>query len=242
MAATITPGRTPITSPAIRVLPHRRLRITRWRITACAAGLLATGMLGSAPASASTLSAPASAPASATLAGVSSAPAWSLVPSRNAMIPIDALAGVSCPTARRCVAVGQAAGPAGNFGPLVKSWNSHTWSVLRPGVPGLASASPLDAISCRAAGSCMAVGQLFSQSGRGLPLAERWNGRKWAIQGTPGTGFLGGVSCPSATDCTAVGGTDSSGEVSSDPVADRWNGRTWAVMATPRARPRSAGH
>ena len=233
MAATITPGRTSTTSSAIRVLPHRKLRITRWRITACAAGLLAAGLLGSAPASASTLSAPASAPASATLAGVSSAPAWSLVPSRNAMIPIDALAGVSCPTARRCVAVGQAAGPAGNFRPLVKSWNSHAWSVQRPGVPGLARYSTLGAISCRAAGSCMAVGQLISQSGRELPLAERWNGRTWAIQGTPGAGFLGGVSCPSASECTAVGGTDNSGDASSDPVADRWNGRKWAAQKLP---------
>lgn len=67
-------------------------------------------------------------------------------------------------------------------------------------------------------------------------LAERWNGSAWAIQSTPGlTGgqsyanLLEGVSCTSATACTAVG--YSAGPV---PVtlAMRWNGTSWTLQPT----------
>jgi hypothetical protein len=42
---------------------------------------------------------------------------------------------------------------------------------------------------------------------------------------------LNGVSCPSAGDCTAVGGT--SDGVQSVPLAEGWNGSTWTLQAAP---------
>src|SRR5205823_6314005 len=68
-------------------------------------------------------------------------------------------------------------------------------------------------------------------------LAERWNGSSWAIQPTPNpSGVYGsrlsGVSCSSASGCTAVGGyvTSSGIEVT---LAERWNGTIWAIQPTP---------
>jgi hypothetical protein len=60
-------------------------------------------------------------------------------------------------------------------------------------------------------------------------------GPSWTIQPTPNRSphlsELLGVSCPSTTACTAVGGT-----VGPDvPLAERWNGSTWAIQATPNA-------
>jgi len=62
-----------------------------------------------------------------------------------------------------------------------------------------------------------------------VTLAERWNGRKWAVQPMPRVkdGALRRVSCSSVRVCTAVGyharGT----------LAARWNGRKWVVQRTP---------
>ena len=68
-------------------------------------------------------------------------------------------------------------------------------------------------------------------------LAERWNGKSWAIQRTPnpapGSGF-GGVACTSASSCTAAGElTDSSGNAFFGTLAERWNGRNWHIQPTP---------
>ena len=70
----------------------------------------------------------------------------------------------------------------------------------------------------------------------GVALVERWNGTKWAIQKTPNpvgasSIFLFGVSCTSASACTAVGyyynGT------TYVTLAERWNGTKWSIQQTP---------
>lgn len=70
---------------------------------------MALGMSGIAPAHAST------------------SPVWSLVRSKDLLVPRDGLAGVSCLAARPCVGVGQAVGRAGGAVPLIKHWNGHAW-------------------------------------------------------------------------------------------------------------------
>src|SRR5215469_5735663 len=61
-------------------------------------------------------------------------------------------------------------------------------------------------------------------------------GPSWSIQQTPnpkGTRFsqLNGVSCSSATACTAVGFAEFGNP--SKTLAERWNGSTWAIQSTP---------
>jgi len=58
-------------------------------------------------------------------------------------------------------------------------------------------------------------------------LAERWNGRRWAVRATvPGDEDLQAVSCTSARACTAVGFSG----------IERWNGATWASQRSPQIR------
>jgi hypothetical protein len=86
-----------------------------------------------------------------------------------------------------------------------------TWKV-EP-TPNLAGAeiNEFSAVSCSSATACTAVGsRAASLSSPGFTLAERWNGMSWRIQhtilpnGAASTTFTG-VSCASATACTAVG-------------------------------------
>jgi len=75
----------------------------------------------------------------------------------------------------------------------------------------------------------MAVGG----DGAGGALAERWNGRRWAVRATaPGSDeLLSAVSCTSAMACTAVG----------FHTIERWNGAEWAIQRSPGIRGSLAG-
>jgi hypothetical protein len=122
--------------------------------------------------------------------------AWSMVRSPSG----GALTGVSCISARSCTAVGW------NGGTVVESWNGTAWSIVpspNRGPDGFSS------VSCVSAGSCTAAGNYVNASGVYQTLVESWNGTAWSIVPSPddGTGYnsLSGVSCVSASACTAVG-------------------------------------
>ncbi len=112
-------------------------------------------------------------------------------------------------------------------------------SVCSP--PVGAVASDLRAVSCSSASACTAVGGYLTPSGD-VNLAERWNGSAWAIQSMPTLGDptlpflpreLSGVSCPTATDCTAVGNYTVPSTGVDITLAEQWNGSEWTVEATP---------
>src|SRR5690242_15468802 len=104
---------------------------------------------------------------------------------------------------------------------------------------GAAAINELSAVSCTSGRACTAVGShAASLSSTGFPLAERWNGTRWRIQPTKlPTGAksagLAGVSCPSATACTAVGSTPGTTPDTSVNLAESWNGTSWRVQAVP---------
>src|SRR5882762_2090428 len=102
-----------------------------------------------------------------------------------------------------------------------------TWKLQNVPAPQHPNAQGLS-ISCASATSCMAAGFYINQRGQQSPVTEVWNGSSWTIEAVPlpfGTSFgvLRGVSCTSATACTAVGGAGGS-EVPDQPLAVRWNG------------------
>lgn len=115
------------------------------------------------------------------------------------------------------------------------------WNVERTPNQDLASTSinELSAVSCTSGRACTAVGShSASLSSPGFPLAERWNGTRWRIQPTilpsgAKSATLAGVSCASATACTAVGGTPGKTPDTSLSLAEAWNGTKWRVQATP---------
>jgi len=82
-----------------------------------------------------------------------------------------------------------------------------SWSPTSPPAP---DGAQLFAVSCVSAGACIAVGE---QGATSQPLVETLAGGVWtpsspalpATAADPGGGSLTGVSCVSASACTAVG-------------------------------------
>src|SRR5262249_35276914 len=122
-------------------------------------------------------------------------------------------------------------------------WNGHTWSIQpTPNPPG-AQFTFLNTVACATASACTAAGAYINSSGAFQPLAERWNGTRWAIQPTPhlasgAMGLLIGVACTSATGCTAVGYSSPTGATLVTPpppatLAERWNGPPWSIQRPP---------
>jgi hypothetical protein len=147
------------------------------------------------------------------------------------------LFGISCSKANACTAVGSyVRGIGGPDLPLAERWNGISWKIQVIASPAGAKSTGLVAVSCSSATACTAVGGYNDSAGLPKTLAERWNGTSWTIQATPSPSstfaLLSGVSCPSATRCTAVGGYENSAHVTL-ALAEAWTGTSWAIQATP---------
>lgn len=138
---------------------------------------------------------------------------------------------VACATESSCFAVGYGDG----IGTLIEHWNGRTWSLTAS--PTATSGAELAAISCPTSSSCSALGEEeVSPSGQ-VALAERWSGRAWVVERSPNaagpqSSKLLAVSCPSASECLAVGSyvEDPSGTYRT--LAEIWNGQSWAILST----------
>jgi hypothetical protein len=146
------------------------------------------------------------------------------------------LLNVSCTSASYCRAVGSFTNSAGFERPLVERWNGHWWSVERVARPSGADSGQLAALSCRLRAACVTVGSSSSQGGMPRLMAQR-RGSSWSLQTIPDVtasapGVLNRISCPSPTECMAVGyyTTDANLQVS---WAQRWNGSGWVMEETP---------
>jgi hypothetical protein len=152
--------------------------------------------------------------------------------------------GVACVSGTDCELID--AGANGN-GSELQRWNGRAVFTQRLTLPaGLARPqdTSLQAISCRTAIACTAVGYYFSAAARHLvPLIERWNGTSWSAQGSPDPNpgqrspltahdsELFSVSCPTASFCQASGTTnfDRSQGAFARPFSEIWNGRRWSI-------------
>jgi hypothetical protein len=145
--------------------------------------------------------------------------------------------GVSCTSASACTAVGQYVTGAGTTATLAERWNGTAWTVQSTPAPSGATASFLQEVSCPSASACTAAGNYETSTGATVTLAESWNGTAWTVQSTPSpsgaiAAFLDGVSCPSASSCTASGWYQiSSGAY--ETLAETWNDTAWTVQSTP---------
>jgi hypothetical protein len=150
------------------------------------------------------------------------------------------LSGVSCTAVLACTATGSYVNSSGTELTLVERFASLKWSIQESPNPTGAHGSGLEGVSCGATEACVAVGGYTSGPvGANVhkTLAEGWNGTAWAIQETPrpkieATGSFGGVSCTSATACTAVGRYRNSSNLYVT-LAERWNGTAWLIQSTP---------
>jgi hypothetical protein len=173
---------------------------------------------------------------------------WTIVASPNAGNYSNSFAGVSCVSATSCKAVGSDAVSSSSASrTLIASWNGATWSlVASPNPPNtVGSGSRLAGVSCVSPTSCTAVG--YAEKHWDLPegsgnddqtLIESWNGSTWSIVASPNVNVfrnrLNGVSCVSATSCTAVGlYSDSFQHSSMRPLIESWDGSSWTVTTSP---------
>jgi hypothetical protein len=141
------------------------------------------------------------------------------------------LAGVSCTAPGACEAVG-ASDDAGAF---AERWNGTRWRLQAVPAPRGAQFGLLFGVSC-AVSSCEAVGGYADSSGAFVPLGARWNGMAWRAQPAPNparasTSFLGGVSCPAPSECTAAG--VGNGDGTPFPLGERWRDGRWNLQAVP---------
>jgi hypothetical protein len=171
-----------------------------------------------------------------TLAEVWNGTAWSVQATPNGpSAVVSILDGVSCTSASACSAVGTYHNSSGPDLTLAERWNGITWSVQV--TPSPSGRSVLEGLSCNSPASCTAVGYNDIGSGNQVTLAEVWNGTAWQIKTTPNpvgatVSDLHGVSCRSATACTAVGG-DSNSSGTEVTLAEAWDGTAWTVQTTP---------
>jgi len=211
--------------------------LIRARLACGLAVTLVTGVFAAAgPASA--------APAPAGRAAAA-ATAWKIQPTANPKIRQGRLNAVSCASPSACTAVGVFDNVPGT-GTLAERWDGRSWSIQASPNPAGALTSVLSGVSCPAARFCVAVGNYQNRTGRHAILAEAWNGSSWSVLPAPPPAgahrsYLNGVSCVSATACTAVGSyqTRSGRHVT---LAEHWNGTAWSRQPTPNPAtpPRSA--
>jgi hypothetical protein len=163
---------------------------------------------------------------------------WSIDPTPGNQAPTGAFEAVSCAGARSCEAVGYYDNSADDTAaPFAESWNGTAWTLQSVPLPAGGNNGWLAGVSCTSATSCIAVGYYTgtspAASGR-ITLADQWNGTAWSVLTTPfppeAGSVLYGVSCFSATDCTAVGYYEAGTTYLA--LAERWNGTAWSIQAT----------
>ncbi len=152
----------------------------------------------------------------------STAKKWAIQESPNpAGAKSAALAGVSCTAAEACTTVGHYVTSGGVEETLAEVFTSAAkkWAIQESPNPTGAKSAALSGLSCTAAEECTAVGHYVTSGGVEGTLAEAITsaGKKWAIQETPNSegaqaSSLSGVSCKTASVCTAAGhATEGSG-------------------------------
>ena len=164
---------------------------------------------------------------------------WSIVASPNAGTSDNNFLGVSCASARWCVAVGFDKAN-GTYQTLIESWNGARWQIAPSPNFGTVN-NILDGVSCISAMSCQAVGYHFdSTTAVQSSLVESWNGARWSIVPSPNRDLAGnilyGVSCVSASSCQAVGYAipfNQSTVGAFETLTESWNGSGWSIVPSP---------
>ena len=155
------------------------------------------------------------------------------------------LTGVSCTSAKSCVAVGSGTAVGGRPGGLAafsELWNGKTWTPAKISWPKGTSDSSLVGVSCASAKSCVTVGYIdinVNDGGNtGKAAAASWNGKAWTATKVPApakgkASLFNEVSCRSAAACVAAGQLGPYKSTEGSGLAGIWNGKSWALVTTP---------
>ena len=123
------------------------------------------------------------------------------------------------------------------FRTLALQWNGSTWSIAASGDTSSTRDNFLEGVNCKSPSWCMAVGGAYNGAGAEQPMTQLWNGSSFSIVPTasPGTTHdaeFDGVSCPSQSDCFAVGFQEDPAPVNTT-LTERWNGSSWSIVSSP---------
>jgi hypothetical protein len=149
------------------------------------------------------------------------------------------LRAVACASSTSCFAVGALEDTAEVpdeeeiVTTLVMQWDGLSWSIVTSPSPSTLNA--LNGVTCLSETDCFAVGAR-SNLITTRSLVERWDGVDWTVVPSPNVSGVDNelldVTCPSATRCLAVGGTDLEfGD--GKPLAMKWDDTAWAITNTP---------
>jgi hypothetical protein len=141
-------------------------------------------------------------------------------------------AAASCATASSCMAVGQVE-VGHELLAAAEHWNGTSWSVQQIALPSDATFAFMDGVSCPAANSCIAVGGYLAGKQPFIPIAESWDGKRWAMAVIPGPprktfASFAALSCPSARSCVGVG------MYQRGAFGEAWNGVRWTAHLIPQ--------
>ena len=145
----------------------------------------------------------------------------------------SALAGVACPRANGCVAVGTRVVDGTHASTLIENWDG-TRRRVAPSANGRGRYNELFGVWCGAPTNCLAVGD-----SDGVTLIEHWNGEAWRVQPSPNPtrrssdNQLQAVTCWAPDGCFATGSEIMDGFDDSVTLAERWNGTRWSIVNTP---------
>ena len=146
--------------------------------------------------------------------------------------------GLSCVSARHCVALGVGISTSnGAFPLLLETWNGTGWTVRTRDLPTVDDFPDLDGISCATSTDCVLVGGLQrGGSGKLSAYAARWNGTTLTRMTVPvparlASPILAAVSCPSTAFCALTGLNFSAAHGSSGlAFADILRGGKWSPV------------
>lgn len=128
----------------------------------------------------------------------------------------SALYGLSCTSARFCMATGSAFYfPAGGYNPgvaMAERWNGRRWSLIKPSLPEtgklVGAVIRLADVSCVSSRVCWAVGATPGISGHSPAVTAFWNGSRFTLgrNANPAAhSELDADYCLRASDCLALG-------------------------------------
>jgi Cutinase len=164
------------------------------------------------------------------------------LPANAAFDPEVEVRGLSCPSVDECVAGGMYQDSSGGFDGLLLTWSGGSWTAAGVPLPANAATTSPDvnvyAVSCASANECVAGGSYVDSSGNTQGLLLTWSGGSWTAAEAPVPSDAAsnpwaqveGVSCPTTTQCVAVG---SYGSQVSEGLLWTWSAGSWTVGELP---------
>jgi hypothetical protein len=163
---------------------------------------------------------------------------WSIVPSPDTSPTLDNdLGQVSCTSPNFCVAVGDAKNSGFYYQPLVEMFDGTSWSIIPSPSTSTTEAQFLNGVTCLGTTFCVAVGAVEVTAGHPQTLVLSYDGTQWVITPSPSPSpsidILGAVSCPSITDCVAVGVNFNEMAGHGETLIESFDGAKWMVTPSP---------